>query len=734
MRGGGPLASVDSSGLIRGKLQVVQGIDQAAQGFNRLGANLQEIDQRDRQRQVVSDYAKAEATWTAGSLELGNSFAQDTDWRTFNERAGKQTEDLKQKAASLIRDPEARQRFLGDTELRRLATVDAINDHGRDLSQEEDRVGFENALVQSARLISDPNIGDTARKKAIADISASIDLAQHTGLVTPKEAQALRDKHLTQADEQLAINRAYLNGQTDPNGVIKALGFPAPGKTGDVDPLYQSLDAQQRLEVADHMRVMANQQQVDKRVAITTAAENAPAAITNTGTYTGQMPTEADYIAAYGEAAGPEGFKQFQYAIDTAHTAYGFRTESEADIRAAVDAAVPKSSGDEAANETRAYDRIATAAQHVLKARADDPAGYVLQTYPNVAQAWQDVGKDPSKFAAAVTAMDEAQKALGIETPALLPKDMADKAAATFKDPNLSQDERVGAVTGLVLGTQDETQQRAIYDQLVKAGVPPNTQAAMDALTRGDTGAAQYLFRAALIDPKELPLDAKRFPPADVSEALAGAFEDGSVADIVYGISDGTAKNFERAGLDAGLMERAVKLRLLDGSAATVDQAVEMTTRDMFGDVKVVQDQNVRIVLPTSEDDAPMRAGFDALTGQVADALMQNMSPALDGAATNTGEAAILTTARDRYVEQVIDQGYFTNFGDNLYTYIDPKVGGYVPSPGFTAEGWINKGFRRTMAEHPLTFTKEQVLAAGAAATANTAAEALMAPVQAPVY
>lgn len=707
MRGGGPMASVDSSALTRGRMQVARGLEAAAQGIERFGAYAEDIVQRDRKRQIVSDIAKAEALWTKGSLDLGNQFATDGDWKTFNDRATKQTEDLKQAAAALIRDPAAREGFLADTEKRRLVTVDAINDHARDLSQEEDRVTFGVALGESAKLISDPAIGDVARKKAKDDIAKSIMYAQETGLIRPGEAQTLREKYLDGAEVDLAINRATLAGQVDPDGVIKALGFPEPGKTGEVAPEYQALNAEQRLKLADQMRVESSRQQVDKRATIAVAVQNAPVAITNTGTYSGVMPTEADFIDAYGERDGPAEYDQFETAIDVAGKAFGMRTMTGEEIAAMVEAAVPTSSGDDALLESKAYEALSSAAQHVMEARAKDPAGFVMSTFPNVAAAWEDIGNDPAKFAAALTAMEEAQKQLGIEDMALLPKGMAQQAVSIFNDPQRPEAERIGAITGLVMGTQDEDQQEAIAQQLMDEKLPGHVRGALYALARGDQGAANYLFRAALVDPEKLKVpdsgSGGSNTPAQIETRIQEmVFDTDQVGDVALGVSDGTADNFTRVAEDMALIKRTVQLRLIDGSATNVDDAVRMAMKDLYGDVKVVtgqgwsNDANVRIVVPSDQNEAPLRNGFDALLPTVGAAITDDLSAALTGLPTSAGEAQIAAAARDNRVQTILDAGYFASSGED-FVFVDGETGQAVP--GFNGE--------------PLVFTREQVIAAG---------------------
>lgn len=476
---------------------------------------------------------------------------------------------------------------------------------------------------------------------------------------------------------------------------------PVAGIKG-VDPKYAALTFDQRLSLYAQAKAASDQQAMNLKAGIAVAVDNAPVAVARSGGYDGVIPTAEDFVHAFGAAEGIRQFKAFDAQMQVAETSYGMRTMSAEDIMAAVAQAAPTSTGDQAAVEQARYETLMAAAQGVLKAREADPAGYAINAFPNVAEAWQAVEGDPSKYPDALAVTAEAQASLGITSPALLPTGMASAAAATFNNAEMPQDARVGAVAYLVMGARDEGQQKAIFDQLVKAGVPPTAHAAMDALVRGDTGAAHYLFRAAMLDPQKLPLDANRFRPVDIQSAIAGAIEENTIADVMYGITDGTATNMQRIGTDMALIESAVRLRLIDGSATTPDQAVDMTIRDMFGDVRVVRDRNVKITLPSNEDARPMLDGFNALLGEVGSALHAQMTPALAGVATSNGEAQVLGAARDMYVEQALADGYFTNAGPGSFVYVDPATGAYVPAADGT----------------PLIFSAEDVLQAGAVAGA----------------
>lgn len=969
MRPRGPIAEIDTSGLARGQQDIARGFDRLSEGLMSASSSFANIAEADRKKTAAAQIAVAEAAWTRSALELGNQFDERGDYERFAEDGEAETRRIMDEAAANITDEDFRQRWLQETELKRISVADSITDLGRTRLQEKERIAFTGAIEDNARLASDPTMAPALRDKARLDIKSAIDTGEGLALIRPSEAEELRRKYLDGADELLAINTANMRIQTgdprqvmagmavsgpaggnslaassiaasggatlplpfevaqqaatalgdralprDPDlaaayltdpemnaryvgaaidqlstrfkgdvtaaviaiapggglamaerwvrsrhdedelspqvrkfyrkalagmtseadttplpviaapdvdlarievGVLEryeqlqgvfgrqlpvisgfrdetrnkevggasksqhiegqaldinvagmpkeervrfiemasALGFTGIGvynntihldagsrrawgpshhrdsvpgwaedviarhergaitelvpRPGTVAPEYAALTYDQRLKLFQAAKQEADRQALDMRAGLQLAVENAPAAIMATGSYDETTPTVDDFVQAYGAAEGIQRFKAFDSSIDVAHSAFGMRTMTGAEIADLVDAAVPTASGNDAALEAQRFEVLSKAAESTLQLREADPAGYVLQTFPRVAEAWDAVSDDaPDSFARAVALTAEAQTKLGMDL-APLPKDMASQAAATFNSTELPQDQRVAAVTGLVLQVGDDTQQAAIFQQLVGAGVPPHVQGAFAALERGDQAAASYLFRAAVIDPAKLPGQLPNdIKATEVTERIQDMLlDEGQIGDIVYGISDGTAENFDRLRADGVLMERAVKLRLLDGSAATVTQAVEMTARDMFGDRRVVAGRgwgdkaDVRITAGKDEDVAPLRRGFDALLGTVGEALQAEINPVIAGAATSTGEAAVMAAVRDNGINRTLADGYFTE-----------RNGGYVfiePATGSAVTGSDGK---------PLVFSRLDVLEAAAAA------------------
>ena len=927
-----------------------RGIQNLARGIQGLGDGVGMYAERERKKKQVADYAKAEALWTAGAIEIGNEYSRSTDFNGMSGMADKRSLKLKEQAAALISDAEARDLWLADAEQRRMHIVDGANDRAYELRQRNDKAEFAEALVTSANVIADPSMDEGTRGLARKQLEGTIAMGLEHELILPAEASTFRREHLDAAEEQLAINRANLGILRDPQDVMAGLAIPltntastaaeasmmvnggkmpippevagliaprigdkalpsdpklaeaylkdpdvnakysaglmemlgerfngdmsaaviasAPGgsmpmaerwvksghdeavlpdgvrdhyrkvmnsmtpeaplvrlpivatnsvdlaqydvavldrfeklqsafgtqmavmagdvvdptgrtltidvkklkeeerarligmasamgfagigvgkdtvtlDTGDrrlysedgkklpkwaqpiepghnkgeftsfeqtvhaVSPEYAAISFDNRLKLYERAKAEHDRRGIEIRSGIAIAVDNAPVAISQFGEYSGTMPVVDDFVHAYGASEGVERFKAFNASVESAELAFGMRTMSAGDIADTVEAARPTATGDMAATEAKRFQNVTAAGTSIIEQRKSDPAGYVMQAFPNVGEAWGAVMEGEGNIQEALTVTAEAQTALGMPLE-LMPKAVADQAATTFNNAELPQADRIGAVVQVVAATTDRAQQEALFAQLVKSGVPKESQGAFEVMMKGtDPGAAERLFQAAMFDPSKMP---GKLPETDatINQRIQEiVFDEGQIGDVFYGITDGSAENIAYASNDGELFLKSVKLRLATGQASTVEDAIAKTVRDRFGDVRVVTGKSygggagMKITLPRNEPAQPYELAFGALLPKVGEALMAQMTPELAGIPMSRSEMAIATVGRDQYIAQVLEEGYFTNADDDQFVFIDPYTQSFVPSP----EGG------------PMLFSRDEVLTTGMAA------------------
>lgn len=799
-RSGRQIAEYNTSGLGR--------------GLQSLGNSLSVMADDIKRQQNTVDVARAEAAKAKGFIDTENEFSQDGDYSTFGKRAPARTGGVVDNAANLIRDPEMRERWKIGAQTDAARVNDAIGDKARTLGKQAETVAFDDALETNRRIYVDPNSSEEARAKARADIEGAIATGEKSGLLTPDQGAARRDKFVKGAD----FNRAKLEAERNPdqfrpgNVVDRIIGVESGGNataknpnssatgagqfidstwlatakshrpdlfngrtTADVLALrndkalsremtaYLANDNAQFLRnqgvqptdgdiylahflgprgasqvikadpgmsvasivgqdavnanpflkgmTASDVRTWANRKMgseapayfknlspeeqqvvynqaetrrreiaVEQRGNIETVVQNAPVALQNTGTYDGSIPTRDQFMDAYGAQDGSERYDKFQAAMDVGQQAFNFRTMSADDIQSMVNESKPTSSGNDAALQDARYDALSKAATATLTARKADPATYTQQAFPAVAQAWTSAS-ETGNYQAAMNATAAAQQQLGIRDMRLLPKAVADQAVTSFKNPDATDDQRLGAVSSLIFSTADQGQRQAVFNQLVDAGLPAMTEGAIEAAARGDSGAANRLLQAALTDTGKLPKP-NGVTPANIDDALySSVWAPGAVGDASYGVAYGDAASLERAQRGGELMKKAVQLRISQGQ--DLETAVSGASKDLFGDVKVYDGTwgvNANLPVPSDTDDDALYNGLNSAKTSFKAALELQRQRILDGskAAVPDGGKAILDTTTLNSVDDILETGVFVSTGNGIGLR-DPYTGVFIP-------------------------------------------------------
>lgn len=484
---------------------------------------------------------------------------------------------------------------------------------------------------------------------------------------------------------------------------------------GTYTPKYANLSYARQETFLNRAEAAYNKQQNEQaavaRFEIDTATTNAPAAIMNTGTYTGVMPQQEQFIQAYGPDMGARKYNELMTAVQTSTQAFSMQTMPESEIQQMVKQSAPTSTGENAKLENDRYETLQAAAQQTIKAREADPSTYVQQAFPHVAETWKNAGVD-GDYQSALSITAAAQQQLGIKNMQLMPKQLATDTVNRFKDASLPGDERINAITGLVFSSKDQGQRQAVYQQLVSAGLPDTTEGAIEAYARGDQGAGRRLMEAAIIDPGKLPGTAP-FKPSEIDAAIQSQIMDeGQLGDIAYGLTDGSVENQEKAIRDAKLLTNAVNIRVRNGEA--LETAVSSAAKDLFGDVQPVTGNgqvNAQIIIPTGENPEKVLNGLESFLPTVRSTIETSMSASTSAdqseAVRSTGGAKIIDAVTSNYIENVMAEGYFRNAG-NGYVFMDPYVGAAVSGP----DG------------KPMIFTPDQVAAAPVKAKVDPIAEA----------
>lgn len=510
-----------------------------------------------------------------------------------------------------------------------------------------------------------PNIDDVP---GYADRMERIDAMVETMPGTPDQRRDLK------AEMQGQVVRSWLSSvaQTNPSAAMAAL------MSGRYDDALTVGDTAAGISTAQgawtDMQRKIEQSQKELMTALKTEAQTLLADETVSLAATGEslgMLSPAHEAVLSNEEREALSYAKFQYDVTKQ-----VNTSSMGSLAGLLEELRPDGEG--FANEQKRYNFAVEQVQARQTRQETDAAGYVMETYPQVNQRWNAAlqSNDPTQITAAMQGMYNVQRSLGISNIQLLPNTAAADIAAQYNNPEIPEQQRIGQLVGMVKMAPTAEQQRMVFDQLVKAGVPDTAEAAMEAELRGDSGAARRLFQATMLDPTKLPgtIAAKA---TEIDQAIQDRIMDqGLVGDLYYGLVNGDASNFAEAERDSKLITSAVQLRLQQGQELYA--AVDAVAKDVFGDVVPVTgnfEVNAQILLPPDEDPAPVLAGLSALKSDVGAAMVFEMPD--DPALRASGQGAVASAAMTNYRERVLAEGYFRN-ASNGYVFIDPFVGGAV--------------------------------------------------------
>lgn len=222
---------------------------------------------------------------------------------------------------------------------------------------------------------------------------------------------------------------------------------PAPAPevvTGDTvmpetktdNPLFNELNGQQIANMLATARTELSRRKVDNKGAMSVALENATSAWLATGT--GPEIKKDEVIATFGDVEGIQRYAEYENAKDVGRAVQQFKTSSPETMQQSLETLRPKDINSPTfAKDQEAYQKAAEAAARVMKMREDDPNGYVMSAFPDIAKEFNSAGTSEQRTAA-YHKLDQAYKTLGIPPDQRFPytKDQLVKVAQDYANMN----------------------------------------------------------------------------------------------------------------------------------------------------------------------------------------------------------------------------------------------------------------------------------------------------------
>lgn len=197
-RSGRPTADVDYSGFTKGIQQFGTGLQDAAK-------NLHAEARRQQSETDDIETARARAAWSTGRVSLEQSFRpDDPNYEQWGERYRTESERLRQEAASGIRDPQRRERFMLETQPQVATGMGRVQGLVDGRNRDAGIAGL-NGTLEQARDAALKTNDDAERERLIQSGSQAIDNAMQRGFITQEQGQRLRQRWTT--DYRTAVIR-----------------------------------------------------------------------------------------------------------------------------------------------------------------------------------------------------------------------------------------------------------------------------------------------------------------------------------------------------------------------------------------------------------------------------------------------------------------------------------------------------------------------------------------------
>lgn len=464
------------------------------------------------------------------------------------------------------------------------------------------------------------------------------------------------------------------------NVPVSPTGVPVGG-----DPRFSDIPFDKRQGLVNWAGAQESQNEAIARGNLEPRVQDATASLMTNGRYSGTMPTQGEFVAAYGAQEGSQRYIQFRQIQQVGEQIDGFKSMSPDQIQATVAASRPVGDGPGFAAQQSQYEAVQKAAATTLKMRQEDPAGYIKSTNPQVASLWQSANT-PDGYRTALAAMAAAQSKIGIapQNQKLLPDDFAKQTLDSYKNDALTVQQRMAPVLGAILRTNNPDQQKAIFGQLVKAGLPTTMTGAIEAYSRGDQGAGDRLMSAVMLDPGKLPTDGA-VKTADINTAVAAIMAPGQIGNMAYGLQNGNPDNVGRAQDGMEILKRSAQLRIAQGETDAT-KAVKDAAQDLFGKQRAYSNtfggMNFSAIIPDGADLGSLSRGMIAMRPQIeaaaANAATQFVREKNIAKGNPTTEAVMAADIKAQ-TANVMNGGQIINYGRDGFAFLDPYTNKFVP-------------------------------------------------------
>lgn len=168
-----------------------QGMKGLARGIGQVGDALYAVEEKSRREQDALDLIKAEAAQRQSLFDIERGFDQDGDYSTHDRRYTPLASEATSRAASLIRDPQTREKWRLKAENDIIAGRQRLVDRADKMGRQERIVGLQTTLDGLKRDFSDPKASSEDRVRIIQQMRNAVELGKRSGMLDPNSAHKL---------------------------------------------------------------------------------------------------------------------------------------------------------------------------------------------------------------------------------------------------------------------------------------------------------------------------------------------------------------------------------------------------------------------------------------------------------------------------------------------------------------------------------------------------------------
>lgn len=500
------------------------------------------------------DAAVASSTALAGSnlQNFALDLESDPDWETYGERFEKYSQEVFEIQSEGM-DPAGKQRFQERFDLlklenayrvRRLSTARAADAGVADLNTALD------GYASLAGRAGTPEEYDLA----LAMVSEDVGRAVEDGFITETAgSKAIRD-WLEKADD-VAARQMILD---DLDGAVGALSDPDTFPNLDEGrrlSLLKEAKTQVRIEENERKREAAEQRAI-LRGRVNSGIRDEIESLRRTGSRAGVV---SDDLIRSAYADDPERAAAMLSELDAEREFYSTRQEIAltplSEDLAIIEANRPSGAG--FAAEAERQDTLVAAAKAKRDALAKDPAGYIFQASPAIAQVFE-AAEAPADMRAAITTMLDEQERLGL--PRYARRALSDGQAGQLVAQYGGQQDAQGRADWVRAQAEAYGEHwPKVYEEMVGSGLPGGAIVLAGMTAPGQTRAAVALAEAQAEGAKALKdaigneaagevEDAVRVALTDFDATMAGTPGGGQIANLYRDNVTVLAMAYERAG------------------------------------------------------------------------------------------------------------------------------------------------------------------------------------------